>query len=394
MNKVSHSSVESRKDTRVTENRPVTWHIKEKGNRGEGRIRNISTSGMMLETNTRLNPEDALNICFDAMAGENNIIPPNGRLIWSKKKAKSEDKFLSGIEFTNAGDAVINRIRQRVDTGIRNEKIRRFSVTSLSILTFVGILSLTAFIIATSLGIYQTVDQTNQDVLKSSNEQAGVTRTYVGLYNDTKAKLAAVTEELNLTKQLYQDSQEQLTSVSKELEATKLILAQTEELLAQVRHGGSDLKREVAASAFNEAAVLKAKEELTEKVAMLEYERNDMNEKIKQLQEQLQYYEGNIKNIEEGKALIQIYRTRLKIVQSKIKGYKQEAQMTRIAAQKERDKLRLQLGNNGYLVRNGEAVKVDWAKYNAAGSTIQEEATAAAVTPSAQNVKVNVTFVE
>ena len=63
---------------------------------------------------------------------------------------------------------------------------------------------------------------------------------------------------------------------------------------------------------------------------------------------------------------MQLYHDKMNLVKSKIKDFRIEAKKVRTQALREMDRVRVLLGNNGYFVKNGEAVKVDIESYNSA----------------------------
>ena len=64
--------------------------------------------------------------------------------------------------------------------------------------------------------------------------------------------------------------------------------------------------------------------------------------------------------------------------------------------EKEQDKIKLALGNNGYIVKNGTSVKVDMQKYNAplAGTPVAGTPVAGPEPTSDRKVSVDVKIVE
>ncbi len=61
--------------------------------------------------------------------------------------------------------------------------------------------------------------------------------------------------------------------------------------------------------------------------------------------------------MDEGRSLISLFQNKIKLVKSRMRNIAQEAYFAKIAAQKERDRLALLNGNNGFLTHNGEVQK-------------------------------------
>ena len=127
------------------------------------------------------------------------------------------------------------------------------------------------------------------------------------------------------------------------------------------------------------------------KVSVLEEKNRQLIDEVTTLQAKVDYYSGKVKNIDEGRALLKFYREKMTVVKTKIGQYKAEANQARIATLKELDRIRMQLGNNGFFVKGGKAVKVDKKRYDAG----QPDDIPAAATPSGESsVKIDVKFVD
>ena len=78
---------EARNNLRVKERRKIDWRVNDGDIQGRGQIRNISTSGMLLETNSNFIPTQGARFSFDTSLGHDNFIPQNGKLVMASKKA-------------------------------------------------------------------------------------------------------------------------------------------------------------------------------------------------------------------------------------------------------------------------------------------------------------------
>ena len=88
---------ENRIDLRVKDKTRIQWKLEGQDVEGQGKVHNISASGMLLEMNTGVIPNDGCSISFGSEASD--YIPQNGRLVWQKKKRFSKGKCLCGVEF-------------------------------------------------------------------------------------------------------------------------------------------------------------------------------------------------------------------------------------------------------------------------------------------------------
>jgi len=368
---------DARANLRVKDRNRVKWHIDNTDLGGKGRLKNISVSGMLLETDKSFQPEnDECTLTFDSPLNGGNFIPQKGRVVWRKKKGFANRGSLCGVEFINPSEDVVLNLRKRVQLGILRFTNARRAKSIASFLLSMAMIAMAGYILWLGSQVYQGVDESNRTMLSTASQQAAVTRTYADQLNAKKVELASVGIELDKTRALYQESTTMLQSVTADLNATKAVLAETKQLLANSQSEISQIK-ELSAKKIEalQAKLEKTITEMNEKNRLLESE-------MFELQEKLSYLEGNVADMEEGKALISLYKSRTKLVKKKIKTFKKQAKETRIDAFKERDRIRSALGNNGYLVREGKDVKVDYEKFEAAGSS------------SADKVSIDVEIVE
>ena len=75
------------------------------------------------------------------------------------------------------------------------------------------------------------------------------------------------------------------------------------------------------------------------------------------LKEKLRPFEGEVATIEEGKSSLRLVRKRIHELKVGIGDLKRKARLAMIAAQKEKDKMLLAQGNQGYLVKDSKPVQ-------------------------------------
>jgi len=134
-------------------------------------------------------------------------------------------------------------------------------------------------------------------------------------------------------------------------------LQETEQMLAKSTEANSVLKNEMQ---LKDTQIQQIKTELTS----LSQENEKLTGELGELQAKLKYLAGDVKNMEESRMLIALYKDRMKLVKGKINNFKVQARDARIAALQERDKTRILLGNNGFFMKAGKPVIVDEAKFN------------------------------
>lgn len=383
---VNYSEIERqeiRRNVRVGDNRELIWHLQNSDLKGQGRIRNISTSGMLLETNGLFIPNNRCTFLFSTSLGIDNYVPKQGRVIWTKKKTEKENKYLCGVQFSEPAGFILAKLHRRVEQGIKKVKLGKLSKQISNFLFSFLILGLTGVVIWLSGSIYQDMVVANHQLIKTSSQQAALTRNYVSLYQQTQQKLQGALAQLTVTRNLYRQSRVELTEVTKELEATKAILSETELMLAQAKQNQADT------TGLNEAELQKTRAELMNTVALLEEKNEQLLGEMGLINEKIAYYEGNIQSATEGKSLIRDYRLKLKNVKSKIRHFVKEAKLARVSALSEQDRIRLILGNNGFFIKDGQRIQVDEEKFNSATLDSAEGKTV-----SGNDVKIDVTFVD
>lgn len=382
---------DKRRHSRIEENSKVLWQVKGSGDRGKATVKNLSVSGMMIETDAMFRQDSEAFFLFESLMGKDSFIPTKGRLVWQRQNGKRKS-HLAGIEFLESTDQVIANIRKRIESNSRRKAISRGLDVVAGIILVVSMASLLAFILWQGSDVYSKRVKTVDRLAEVSTQQALLTQSYANRYHAVQLQLISTTEELNATKALYQDSQLMLEGVNRELVETRAVLAEAEKMIVALGGNSSVLKGRISSIGdLTKESLDSFKNDLTIALAELEKKNKTLSEELTVLENKIKYYEGDVKNIDESNKLIEFYRSKLKVVKAKIKDFRSEAEKARISAQKERDRIRLLLGNNGYIMRNGETVKVDEAKYNAAMMTPEMESQ---LKDSSRNVEVNVDFVK
>ena len=352
---------DSRFDYRVNERKKVSWLIDGNGMSGKGFVRNISSTGMLLEIDSEKAPADKCFFTVDNPKEENSFIPKIGKLIWSKKKGYSRRKYLCGIEFFEPTQTVLLNLKNMI-----KEKIIKIEKAN-TVINFVGlilalvIIGLTVYTISVGVETYNNMSMANIKMFAVSSKQVTLTQNYARLYHESELRLLEANQELNASSIMLKD-------ISRELQMTKAILVKTESMLVDAKNEMAiKMQSEISnLTALKETELAAVRAELEAQIKALENKSTGLRTEIASLDSKLKYYEGNINNIGEGKVLLQLYHDKMNLVKSKIKDFRIEAKKVRTQALREMDRVRVLLGNNGYFVKNGEAVKVDIESYNSA----------------------------
>lgn len=136
-------------------------------------------------------------------------------------------------------------------------------------------------------------------------------------------------------------------SYIKELTSIRKNLTQTEQLLARVQEENKRLNQQVElAGEFSQ---------LQKSIADLKAENAQILADISLMKKE----NGDFNSVGEGRDIIAKFRQKIHNVKVRIGEIKHNTALERVLAQKEKDKLESLLGNNGFLVKNGEALPVN-----------------------------------
>lgn len=225
---------------------------------------------------------------------------------------------------------------------------------TVGLLLTIVMLSLTGYVLYIQSGNYQTLQQTTDLDSDAYAKQSKNYRHYVREYTTAK-------QQLNETQARLQKMTLELELVSKELDSTKSMLRETEALLTQAQQENLVLKGDPEAMSNmqklfgNQAAASKNVEDLQKQ-----------NEayvgQLSQLRGELTNYQTNVSDIKEAKSMISELKSKIREVRDKMRSLKKDAEQAREAAQIERDRQLLLLGNNGFVIKDGESQLTDKPK--------------------------------
>jgi len=391
-------ALDDREHLRMKENCNIFWHVKGKDFKGKAKICNLSAGGMMMETESELFQPDQLDLNFQPVDQKTNFIPQSGHLVWQKKKSFPQNRIQCGVVFDESNADVVTNLRERIQNTIsyltKKRKYKALFNISIAIL-LVGLIIYSAFI---SIHVYKNMNNSQQTMDSSVRLQTRAMQNYSSLYHETDRKLSIANNQLALTiaelkstQRSYQESQKLVLGISKELEATKAILQETELMLSQAQEGRLQGQAQLASlQKSSEGEWTKTSAGLRTSIISLNEKNVQISNELNIVKQKLEFYEGNIRDNTEAKSLIKFYRSKMKLVRSKIKGFNKEAQDVKRIAQQERNRIRMILGNNGYLFKNGQDVNVDMEQYvNANLGPVKAENAS-----QASRVEIDVTFVE
>ncbi len=400
VNRLDPMMNDARRNLRVQENQRVRWEVCGGKDRGWARVRNISLSGMLLEGQTDLPPGEEFLTFRSVRTPGNGYLPQHGRVVWRRQTGLLRKRRLYGIEFVDVEDSVFDRLRMRVQEGIRRLTRRRQWTIFGSGLFTMGVVALLGYGVWTGWRVYQNIQRSTVKMITVSDHQAALTRITNARHKEVekaltakatrlKNELTTVRQELTKTQQLYRDSQLMLKDVAQDLDEARSALQQTTRLLAEAKNSNIQLTKEMAVlRERNTRQMEEMREELNATIRRLREKNTRLVEEMASLQGQLDYYNGHVKDMDEGRELMKLYKSRMKLVKARIRYFKKEVRKARKAALKERDRVQSMLGNNGFLTKDGKVVKVDEQKYRAAA--LSQPSPAGASTALKRPLKIDV----
>ncbi len=328
---------EMRRGQRIKNNTRVAWHVKGYPSLvGQGWVRNISTSGMLVELNTISDIPLQSIFSFDSNLIDTNYIPGLGQLVWRRKKGFLRHGQWCGIQFIDIPESILVCLRQKVEKGVR-QGMKNLRISNMVGLGMSVVLALFIFY-AAGLGtdIYRNLTQSNTRFATVSDQYAYLMREYQGLYTATTRRLVETTLELNQMTASYQQSQEALQATRQEVGVLQSILSQTELLLAEAKQQNVAMRKADAATA----------------TVALDQATNPP-----------------IQDVAQVRLLIAQYQDKIRALRLQLNQLRHQAYLVKIAHLRERDRARMALGNKGYFVREGQRVKVDTERYKISTSS-------------------------
>ncbi|MBL8012306.1 MAG: hypothetical protein JNN05_00520 [Candidatus Omnitrophica bacterium] len=214
------------------------------------------------------------------------------------------------------------------------------------ILTIV-MLGLTGYVLYIQSENYKTLELSSEMSLNDQGKQSENYRYYVKEYStvkqqldETQTRLGKMTMELEL--------------VSKELASTKTMLSETEVLLAQAQQENKMLKGDPQAMANMQKLFGDQVNTAGKNLDNLKKQNETYDSELSKLKGDLESFQTNAGDLKQGASLIKDLRSKIRIVKDKMRALKKDAAQAREAAQVERDRQLLLLGNNGFVTKDGE----------------------------------------
>jgi chromosome segregation ATPase len=253
-------------------------------------------------------------------------------------------------------ETVLNPQAQKLDSSTDGKQQKNRLKMILGVILSLVMVALTVYVLSLQSQNYNILSRTTDLFDTSSVHQASNYRSYVKQYKDTKVQLEETTRKLEVVKN-------QLDLVSAELATTKGMLSETQGMLASAQAENNRLKEEIQGlDTLRSTENVQNIPELEAKISTLKQKNVEVSSELNRLKKELRAFEADFANLDEGKSLITLFQSKIKLVASRMRYLKQEAYFAKVAAQKERDRIETLNGNSGFLVKGGEAHKTGTAK--------------------------------
>ncbi|MFH0753503.1 MAG: hypothetical protein V2A70_02940 [Candidatus Omnitrophota bacterium] len=187
---------------------------------------------------------------------------------------------------------------------------------------------------------YRTLGQTVVVVEQAADDQSKNFRFYVNEYKETKVELDAANDKI--------------VTLTTELEAANIELSNTRKELTSLQGINDDLKGTIQSLENYKAKALAKGEALEGMINAFKKKNKQLDMDLQAVRKELSMFQPDISDQKEGKSKILLFKNHIVMVKKNMHVLKQQALTVKIEAQKQRDRLEMLYGNNGYMVRDGQ----------------------------------------
>lgn len=160
--------------------------------------------------------------------------------------------------------------------------------------------------------------------------------------------------EYKVTKVALDETTIKLAEVTRELEETNIELMNTRGELSQVQTLNDSLKQNIQALERYKAAAAAKGEALEAMIDTFKKKNRKLDKDLQAVRKELAIYRPDIEDLAEGRSKVKLFKNHIQMVKRNMVALKRQAYEMHVAAQKEKDRLELLYGNNGYLVKDGQ----------------------------------------
>ncbi len=187
---------------------------------------------------------------------------------------------------------------------------------------------------------YRTLQHTVSVVEQAADDQSKNFRHYVQEYKETKV-------ELNV-------AQEKIVTLTNELEAANAELSNTRKELSSLQGINDDLKGTIQLLENYKAKALAKGEALENMIGAFKKKNKQLDADLQSVRKELATFQPDVADSVEGREKIKRFKDHIVMVKKNMNVLKQQALTVKIEAQKQRDRLEMLYGNNGYMVKDGQ----------------------------------------
>ena len=246
-------------------------------------------------------------------------------------------------------ETVLNQQESKFDPSTDNQRQNSHLKRIVGVVLSLVMIILTIYVLNLQHQNFNVLSKSTDLALTASDRATVNYRTYVGRYKETKIELDETTRKL-------EEVNRQLDQVTTELVTTKGMLSQTHGMLSEAQQENARLKQELQGlDDLRNTESVQNIGELQAKIKTLKDKDSQVSLQLVDLKSQLRAFAAEFSNLDEGRSLIVLFQSKIKLVKSRMRYLKQEAFFVKVAAQKEKDRLAVLNGNSGFVVRHGQA---------------------------------------
>ena len=114
---------ENRRHFRLREFVDVTWKVTDQDVFGDGTVVNISSSGLLLQTDKVFRPTDNCVLSIESGSQQLPFAPKKGKMMWFRRISTPQERFQCGIQFlpektdTSFQQWLENKVKELGETG-------------------------------------------------------------------------------------------------------------------------------------------------------------------------------------------------------------------------------------------------------------------------------------
>lgn len=260
-------------------------------------------------------------------------------------------------------ETVLNPQESKIDPSEDAQRNSNQIKKIVGIILSLVMIALTIFVLNLEHQNSNTLAKSAELALIAGNRATINYKIYVGRYKATKLKLEETKIQLDETTSKLEQVDRQLDQVSAELATTKSMLSQTQGMLVSAQDENTKLKQDLQGlDDLQNSENVQNIGELQTKIKTLKDKDSQISVQLDDLKNQMRIYAAEFSNLDEGKSLIVLFQSKIRLVKMRMHHLKQEAFLARVQAQKEKDRIASLNGNSGFVLRNGQVLNPNSTK--------------------------------